>query len=330
MASVTALQLVNRTRYLRRQPPIEAFSTDEDTVSLNAVNMAVENILGTRNFDFDLRHDGAFTTKTPKAVASVTGVERQTQLLLTFASAPVTGDFVGDFIPRIVLPSESEHPNTPYRITSHASIVGVSVIVQTAEELADDISTTDAEIRYNEYTLPDTVRSVVRVSYRENDLSLSSVSATSTFDETHPNSMDEEGEPRTVAAGGFDLGAYDSVTGSEPDPKLRVILHPSPDDSYIVNYSYYYRHPELTEETSTLDGVPPGNVNDIIEEAAGIIGITWDGDLSMAHLNDRAQLQADFKQKSGSPRNSRRHRIGGWGAARRNINGFPGKTIGDA
>jgi hypothetical protein len=55
MASITALQLVNRVRLFRRQPEQTELGSPEDVVTLNAVNMAIDDILSTRKWDLQMR-----------------------------------------------------------------------------------------------------------------------------------------------------------------------------------------------------------------------------------------------------------------------------------
>ena len=333
MANVTALQLVNRCRLLRRQPPVTSIATDEDTVTLNVINMAIENILGTRRWPFDLRHDGQLTTVAPFSItdAVVSTAGSTAAALVNTAVGIGNTNFAGDNVARVLVTGDTEYPNTPFRIDSHTNASGtntsVNIVLGTTAPKSFNAT---GKLIYSEYVLPDTVRSVVRASYQEEEMQLEQVSPVTRFDEWIPNSGVDDGPPEVLAVGGYDIPTH--VTGTATDPGLRAIIWPVPDDEYVINYSYYYRHPELTDATSTLSGVPPEVVSDVVEEATSLMGMAWDSDYAMSHFSDRAQAQSSAKHRAMSAGNPRRHTVNGWSSSKGTRTlfelGFPGKVIG--
>ncbi len=307
-----------------------AIATDEDTACLNAINMAIEDILSVRRLDSDVRHDGQLVTKAPLEITSVNfPVKGNTSAILTNSTSFVATDLGGEFIVRVVPTGDDEYANTPFRIDQYASplstTAGVSLSV--GAPVAETI--TGAKLIYSEYVFPDTVREVIRFSHQEEDMNLEILSGTSEFDEWIPNSAIDDGEPQVIAIGGYDEKSHEST--QTVVPQLRGIVWPVPDDEYILNYSYYYRHPELTAADSVLEGVPQETISDIVYQATSIMGMAWDGNFAMAHFGDIAQTQATAKSRASMGGAQGRHTVHGWGSRSSGTHiplGFPGKIIG--
>lgn len=320
MSSVTALELINRVMGFRRQPAISSFqSTDpEHVVTLNALNMAKESILGTRRWEFDLRHDGQLITRASTDSRSVDvtftslGGTNTAGLVLTGLTA---GDeLVGDWVSRITPTESTTYSSTAFRIIS-ASYGGPGATATLPVNYPDAVNGIEANIFWSEYLLPDTVREVVRASYEQEEVRLDQLSPTTTFDEYFPSLGYDTGEPRVLAVGGFDIPTYTSGD-TEPSPKLRAVVWPVPDDEYVLTYSYYYAHPEFTDGDSTLTGVPAWVVNNIVWEALAVMKMAWDGDYTAAHFSDMAQAQATANHVAYGGSKARRHTVRSWDTGR--------------
>lgn len=342
MPSITALQMVNRVRLYRRQPETTVISTPEDIVTLNAINMAIGDILSTRKWEFDLRHDQITTiaridglTVASRPPSSTTPASGNVFFDETVFSQPEDSALFGSFGMSILIDGSSDYGNTPIRLTSNGSATsvggGFSVIVAFNDPhngLLDDAA---CEFHYGEYMLPDTVREIVRASYAEEEMRLVQADPILRYDELFPNPGSRVGAPEVVAFGGYDIPTYESGA-TEPEPQQRLAIYPIPDDEYIINYSYYYRHPELTAATDELVGVPPEHVNDIVLQAASIVMMTWDQNYAADHFRDIAQQQTFQKHRAHGGSSARRNRIGsfenGSGTRYPVERGFPGKVIG--
>lgn len=331
MAATTALELINKVRLLRRQPTVTGISTDEDTATLNALNMAIEDILGVRRYEFDKRHDGQIVLKAPLTITSVDWpTVGGTTATLTHSSSFETTDLGGDFVTRILPTGDDEYANTPFRVDSYTANPTTTATVTMAVGAPVAETITGCKLVYTEYMLPDTVREVLNVTYQEEEINLQAMAPNARFEEWIPNTATEDGEPEVVAIGGFDEGTYDDAT--DVAPKLRMAVWPLPDDEYVLNYSYFYRHPELTVATSRLEGVPQEVVSDIVMQATAIMGMSWDGNFAMAHFSDMAQAQAEMKKRALNGSSSGRRKFGAWssGSSTRLAveDGFPNKVIG--
>jgi hypothetical protein len=330
MSSVTALELVNRVRLFRRQPTVAAISGPEDTMTLNVINMAIEDVLSTKRWEFDLRHDGALTTRPLVDGASFISVEGSPAGQVTVAAGITDLSVSGDLVMRVWRDGASESPNTSLRVVNSASVTGgVSSILVFGSDLPDS-ETSDAQLHYSEYILPDTVRDVVRVAYEEENLELMQVDPTVRYDEIFPNANDRTGSPEVVAVGGYDIPTY--LAGSDaPDPGLRFAVWPVPDDRYVIRYSYYYRHPELAAANDTLDGVPSAVTNDIVMRAASTMMMAWDQNYAAAHFTDLSEDQVIRKHRAYGGSKSRRHTIGSFESGGNRVQverGFPDKVLG--
>lgn len=328
----------------RRQPEVPSFSAidPEHVVTLNALNMAKEDILGTRRWEFDLRHDGQLITKATTSSQSIafslSGTTGSAQATLYNSDANTAYDttpeliaqLAGNWVLRVIPTGDADYSNTAMRANSCTAVSAGLAYINLPFSLPKDLYLVDCDVIYSEYLLPDTVREVVRASIEQTPLSLEQIDPTVRFDELFPASASEQGAPRSFNVGGFDIGTYDS-TGSVPDPKLRAIVWPVPDDEYIISYSYYYKHADLTTGTDTWDGIPSDIINDIVWQATSIVKMAIDGDYAASHFADMAQAQASTKHMAYGGSSARRHVVGSWdtgGSFGASPEGFPGKLIG--
>ena len=329
MASITLLEMVNRVRLYRRQPTTDSFATPEDTVTLNAINMAIEDVLSIRKWEFDLRHNGQLALR-----GNLTGIlvnmTVETPNIVLAGWAAVDADVFGDYVIRLVPTGSTDYANTPFRLKSSPGSVGPGAFATMDVNAPFTDTVVACVLHYSEYILPDTVGEVIRASYKEEQIRLTQADPTVRYDEMFPNGHETFGSPEVIAVGGFDTPTYDS-TVAIPDPGLRMAVWPVPDDAYVIDYSYYYKHPELVTITDTLQGVPNAVVNDIILKAASIVMMTWDQNYAAAHFTDMSEQQAALKHRAYGGSSGRRHTINSFenGSAVAHVhNGFPGKLIG--
>ncbi len=330
MASFTALNLMNRVRLFRRQPQTTVIETDEDAVTLQSINTAIGDVLDTRKWEFDLRHDGMLTTRAVLDGAEVTvSSAGASSAIFSRVLGVADADLFGDYVVRLRVDGSSTLGNTSIVLKSAARTTSITATVVTKTSFPDTMASLDAELHYAEYLLPDTVKEVVRVSYQEDRLDLDQVDPVLRYDELFPSQY-QSGPPERVAVGGFDIGTYETGE-SVPEPKLRMAVWPVPDDEFLLNYSYYYRHPELSSATDTLVGVPPAVVNDIVLRAASTVMMTWDQNYAASHFTDLSRQQAAAKHIVHGGSNARRRTIGSFESGTSGVvleRGFPGKVIG--
>ena len=332
MASVTALQLVNRVRLFRRQPEQTTFNSPEDVVTLNAVNMAIEDILSTRKWEFDLRTDGQLKLRGKLEDLFLTSTEDTKPAAISIAGAFTDPDIVGDYVVSMVNSSETGYENTSFRVEKSG---GASQGTYAFIDFESDYPSTQAlvsgcEFHYAEYILPDTVKEVVRATYQEQPITLTQVDPVVRYSEIFPRPNDNFGPPEALAVGGYDVPTYDS-SSEAPVPGLRMAVWPIPDEDYVINYSYYYRHPELVETTDTLVGVPTAVVNDIVMKATSIVMMSWDQNYAGSHFGDLAQAQASAKHGTSGGSGARRHTISSFESGNGTVRverGFPNKVLG--
>lgn len=262
--SVTLLQLVNRTRRKRRMGDTTALSAADDMAAVDAVNQAIDLVLNTREWQFDLRHS-QIVTKARIPSVSVTTTAGSPNVSISVSGLDST-DINGDFVLRVRPAGVTGYGDTALRGLTTSPVLSSQAVVSTPVALGATGSTTSGEMFYAEYFLADTVKSVHRVRYQENTIALDQLDPQIEFDEIYPRPHVEYGEPRVASVGGFDYSTY-LASESQPAPRLRMIVWPIPDDEYVLDYQYTYRHPELSATTDTLVGVPPEVVDMIVEFA---------------------------------------------------------------
>ncbi len=322
--------MLNRVRLLRRQQTTTVIETAEDEATLNAVNSAIEDVLATRKWEFDLRHDGELSLRAVLDDCTASAILGTLQPQLRRTTGLTTPDIRGDYAIRLRVDGLTDYANTSFVVTSSGDITsGTTATLKIATASKEVWTLLDAELHYGEYMLPDTVKEVVRVSHQENDVSLFQADPVLRYDELFPNQSDA-GPPKTVAVGGYDIGTFETgVTTTEP--KLRLAVWPIPDDDYVLSYSYYYRHPELSAATDTLIGVPPAVVNDIVLQAASTVMMTWDQNFAASHFTDLSREQATAKYLAHGGSDARRRPIGSFEGRSSNVvleRGFPNRVIG--
>lgn len=333
MASVTALELVNRVRLFRRQPETTLINTPEDRVTLNCVNMAMSDVLTIRKWEFNVRHDGQIKLRGRLDDVHPDNSSLSTVIGLSRPEGLANADVFGDYVVRLLMDGLSDYPKTSIRLTSSSSVVaGVLATGTMATSFSEDttVGVTEGELHYAEYIMPDTVMEIIRISHTEDSLNLIQADPNVRYDELFPNQNAQLGAPKTVAVGGFDIPTYQTGT-TAPDPGLRMAVWPVPDEDYILNYSYYYRHPELVNATDVLSGVPNSVIGDIVLQAASTVMMTWDQNYAAAHFTDLSREQSAAKHASYGGSQSRRHPIGSFDGGSTGVaieRGFPGRTIG--
>ncbi len=190
--------------------------------------------------------------------------------------------------------------------------------IEVEAEFGASFSEVNAELFYAEYVLPDTVRSVIRVTHQDDPITLDQVDATVAFDELYPRPQIEYGSPEVVSVGGFETHTHISGTESIA-PGLRMSVWPVPDEAYVLDFTYHYRHPVLTETTSTLQGVPPEIVDQMVDLAAiSMKGFYDDADSrSIARYKAMTMSTVAEQHRRHSGNFAERKRIGNWDGSQR-------------
>lgn len=309
--SLTALQLVNKVRRRMRHPDAVSISELRDLATLDAVNRAMRYVTLGRVWESDKRHM-QIITKARKTGVSWTSTAGQASALLNSAEFTSGTEVFGDFILRTVPKGASEYGNTAFRGIASSVPSSETSLVTFNTQIPDAISITNAEVFYSEYILADTVRSVLSVTYQEEPLTVEQVGATKEFAELYPRQQIEYGAPVSVSVGGLDIRTY-NISETPAAPSLRMIVWPPPDDEYVLDVEYVYRHPELTEATSTLDGVTDEIVDAIVDMATADMQQNYDRNVDEGRAmmaDSRAKMEEVHKSHGGQV--AERAVIGNW------------------
>lgn len=323
--SFTGLQLVNRVRRLRRLDAVSSIAATEDLAALDAINNAIEEVLSSERWEFDLRRDQM--TLRPRLTSLTVSTDGSTprnynRLIVYRSGGLVDADTFGDYIVRIVPTGSTNFSSTAFRAnTTSAITAGTVALFDGSAEITETMTDVTGSMIYTEYIMPDTVRDIVRVTYQNEPLTLEQIDPVIEFDELYPGSGIEYGPPETISVGGLDVRTYLNSVDADP-AGLRMVVWPVPDQAYVLDYSYYYRHPELTSATSTLEGVPQNVVAKIVDVAAAhmkayyekdynALGLKVDARRSLADMHRRSKGQsADRKVMGNWEGTGSRHRQG--------------------
>ena len=143
--------------------------------------MAIEDVLSTRRWEFDLRHDGQIGLKGANTGSLLLTTTAGSKTAVISVSGLDNDDFVdpelnavSGYVTRVLPTGVSDYANTAMRIASSSFAVASTATITLETKFPTTNSVVAAELHYNEYILPDTVREVVRVSYQEEELNLES------------------------------------------------------------------------------------------------------------------------------------------------------------
>jgi hypothetical protein len=338
--SVTGLQLVNRVRRRRRLDDVLSIAAVEDLAALDSINNAIEEVLSSERWEFDIRRaqivlKGAITGGTIDVANrySQTIDYTNTDGIDNFDDFSTSQDGTSQYIIRVLPTGSDTYGSTGFRLLYSGGAGPTTTVFGVAPNFPVEVSAVEATLFYSEYILPDTVRDVVRVTYQQEPLTLEQIDPIVEFDELHPGPGVDFGPPETVSVGGLDAYTY-LYSNGEPDPSLRMIVWPVPDDEYVLDYTYYYRHPELTTATSTLDGVPQNIVAKIVDLAAVQMKTFYEKDYaSMVLAGDTRRSLGDMHRRSKG-QSADRKIMGNWeGSGARHTrygNGIGSRIIGGA
>lgn len=330
--SVTALNLVNRVHRRRRMPDVGAFTETEDLATLDSVNAAIEEVLSSKRWEFDMRR-GQMTLRPKLGDLTVSTNAGDANVLIVYRPDGLENeDTYGDYVVRILPSGASSYGNTAFRTTTaNAILAGTVAAFRCPAEVRETLVDVDGSVFYAEYILPDEVRDIIRVTHHEEDLSLNQIDPVVEFDELYPQPSVEFGPPRVISVGGLDRATYLS-TADEPAPGLRMIVWPPPDQAYVLDYTYHYRHPALEETTDTLDGVPPNVVDQIVDMAAADMKAYFEKDYDALRLRAFTQSKIDRMHSEDGGMYADRKPVGNWsgtaGGFRSGLSVTQGRLIG--
>ena len=282
----TLIQMVNRVRRKARFQDAVTLTGDDMTPAIvDALNEGAREVLESHDWDFDMRHDGVLMT-----VASSTQSEN-----VSVTNGAVTGgftvssfdidDYATDKVASIVVTSDGSFGDTTFRVpsvTTHATTPAFTV--ETAWPGTSSAGVGTATIFAQQYLLPDTVRDVTEVRHQERTLHLQFVPREHRFP-TRPHQRIST-SIETVYVGSTITATYVTNSASAGSTGLGIMLDTVPSSVLRLDYSYRYRHPEMTLTTDTLVGVPD-HIQDVIVDTAfaKLSGTVVMNDPDLANVN---------------------------------------------
>jgi hypothetical protein len=323
MAS-TALQIVNRVlRKISKTTIGTSFSdTNLGNQALDAVNEAVRAIIDTHTWDSLKKRDGMLITKAELTATDTAAVVSGS------ASVTVTGTTMytalsarQDAVVYLTVTSDGNYANTAFRVIDITRSSGNSVFTL-ADTPGSEIfpGTTDAaaSVRVNvpEYVLPSFVKMVHSVRYEEEDIELRFVDETTRLDEVEPSLNEDTGSPEVIAVGGTSTGTGETSTTkgftetTDGNDGTRLIVRPTPDEDYVLHYSYSFKPTNLVEVSDTLDGLTESMVDDVVLRATALMQLTTgESDVDLAQMNMQLSRDAVEKKRSASRSDAGRKRV---------------------
>ena len=270
----------------------------EDLAALDALNTAIEEVLSSERWEFDLRRDQMTLRPRLTGLVATNSAGDRSSFVLVRTDGLEGADIYGDYVTRLLVTGSADYANTADRVLYGSVLGGTAATIATAADLEEELTSATAELFYAEYILPDTVRDVVRVTHQEQPIHLEQIDPVIEFDELYPRPSLEYGEPQSISIGGLDVATY-LGSGSAGAAGLRMVVWPVPDQAYVIDYAYYYRHPELTTATDTLTGVPQNVVAKIVETAAANMKAYYEKDYNALSLKaDARRSLADMHRRS--------------------------------
>lgn len=278
---------------------------DSSQAVLDLINAEARDILS-RDWPF-LKRWGVLTT-----LAASTGTDATVtngSVAVGLSSVTDVTEVTGEHVARIAITDDASYPGTSFRIVSGIVSGAFGGQLETEYPGTTNAGSGDYTLFAAEYLLPETVDGVYQVVFEEHPLDLVFTDETE-LRSGYPRLWDDTGEPRLVAVGGTETATYDS-SGSAPDPKLRMLVFPVPDEAYVLRYQYKRAFADMTATTDTLSGVPEKVIDKIVDMAyakASLSNIFNDPALGAANLNE-ARGATDRIRKDSKPDRGRRFTV---------------------
>lgn len=310
--ATTALEMVNRVLRRHRQDEVSAFSEPLPKSVLDAVNEAAREIVSERNWPWNVRTDGVLTT-TPAYTGDDAALTHGVNVFAVQSFSAGTSPLAGDFVTRIVLPSDASFGDTAFRVTEVAtSGGGVVGYIETTWPGTTKVSIGNYhtyKLFACEYLLPATVGKIVSVRHEAAPLRVTELDPWVTFDELIPRAHDTMSDsPEFIGVGGMALGTH---TGTPGTKKLRMLVWPVPSESLVLHYTYQHRPAAMAVVTDYLD-FPDEIIDVVVDLAFAKTQMNMVGNNPTAGAaNMRMAMQtaaAKYQNNASDP--SRRRRVG--------------------
>lgn len=309
----TALTLVNRLLRRSRMDDVSAFTSPEALLALELVNTSIRELLAERDYPWNIRHDGHLTINGPFSSGTLSLI--QNSATGTIASSNSITSITGDFVSRLVPFGASDYEKQTIKIVS-ATVVLTSMSLTLAAAWPGSntgaLTGSNWRIDISEYLLPDAVAKVLSVRHEQTPVTLHQVEPTTAFEEFQPRPADVQNDfPYMVGVGGtavatFNTATYDATTAPR---RLRFMVWPVPDSTYLLTYSYKERIAELSATTDTL-WTPDEFCDDVIERAdAKVYANAWGNDPDLASLKLRMSVGSTTQKYANARVDPRRRHV---------------------
>jgi hypothetical protein len=325
VADVTALDLVNRVLTFHRFGEVTEFAAPESKAVLITINQAIDKVLNSNDWEFSRRHDGTLGTTGLFAAASdgselavMLGASEMTEFANTdplpppspvpLPIAPNPDLFQSPGVARFVstdstfVSGETGYPIDSWRFYTVAGFP-ITQWKLASHHFGTLTTTCNFYTTYTaEYVLPVTVRGLISATKQDGGrLDVEMVSPEFRLEqlstEPHGNVSDD---PRTIYQGGTARATASNSTSNTNDFGLRIIVWPIPETSFKIDYSYWYRYPQLVNPTDEIQGVSDSAIHDVVNWAyahSNLTGIGNDPKLGAA-------LKADTRFEINETRTS--------------------------
>lgn len=248
----TALALVNRVGILMREEPAVALTETFASQVLDVVNEAKRAMMESMNWNFDIRVDGVVTTAAP-IDGTATTVSGTSVVLSGITTSQIVPSASTASVARIVFTADPAFGDTAFRIASSVDALGVANLTLATSFPGTVSASTAVRIVFDEQVLPSTVRGVTSVRHQEGDIQL--VHLTRNLLDTvrvRPHEATSS-VPSVVTVGGTGESTYNSGSASNGTRGTLFTVDPISDSRLTFDYSYYYRHPDLSSSQDLVN-----------------------------------------------------------------------------
>lgn len=323
MGSITALDLVNRVRTRLRVGQVGSIVDKNSFGIVEFLNDAISDVVTTKDWKFDLRHDGLLLTKGISEELRM-GLDAGVERALILETDPVEiarlMDWTrGDCVTRMAIGRRNINTGHPYGERGFrmpwAVFSSAIQYLSMNTRWPGDTGTYFGNLFSCEYLLDESVRKVVNVYCEQEPVRIREIDPGATWYSLFGNRSFSVGPVEWVGYGGTDVASYEAPSvqshGSPAARANRLIVYPIPEAEYCLRYSYYIKHPRLEEDTDSLYGVPEHVVDDIVRlaHAAAVSGFDRDVDGGM-RLSDSAMEKSQEKYQSEHPMPAMRRTMG--------------------
>jgi hypothetical protein len=206
------------------------------------------------------------------------------------------------YVMRLLVGEDSVLGNTAVRIVSYQNNAGALDAIW----IGDNLAAADYKMVAYEYVLPATVKDITSVRFQDDEITLQQIGRDEGFHSAIPRPTQEITDNPSLVVVGSTV-ADTILTGGTATPGLGLLIWPCPLTRYRLEYSYTYRHPQVSA-SQALENVSDAAIHEIVGFAYSFFESSSGRDPELGAANQRMHELRMAKHNAMDQADPLRHR----------------------